>query len=179
MAAELSASRGRPTAGAIVGYAPGVFDLFHIGHLHLLRRARERCGWLIAGVVTDDVVERMKGRPPIVPFEERLQIVAALRVVDEAVPDDSPDKRAAWHRHRFGVLYKGDDWRGTPAGTLLEAAMADVGAVVEYLPYTAHTSSTHLRAILGSSRSAGAADVVLVGLNQDPAPDARRGVDRP
>jgi glycerol-3-phosphate cytidylyltransferase len=136
------------SSGPVVGYVPGVFDLFHIGHLNILRRSRELCDHLIAGVVIDDAVERMKGYRPIVPFEERLEIVRAITYVDAAVTDTSRDKRVVWAEHRFDVIFKGDDWCDTDKGRLLELEMAEVGARVTYLPYTNHTSSTMLRDVL-------------------------------
>lgn len=131
-----------------VGYVPGVFDMFHIGHLNILRESRERCDRLIAGVVTDEVVEAMKGYRPIVPLEERMEIVGSVRFVDEVVVDASSDKREVWREHRFDVLFKGDDWQHTERGERLEQQMSDVGAKVLYLPYTPHTSSTVLRQTL-------------------------------
>ncbi|MCE7081313.1 adenylyltransferase/cytidyltransferase family protein [Streptomyces sp. ST2-7A] len=132
----------------IVGYASGVFDLFHIGHLNILRHAKSRCDHLVAGVVTDEAAGGMKGRPPVVPLVERLEIVRSVRHVDAAFVDTSSDKRIAWQQVRFDVLFKGDDWRGTPKGDRLEAEMAEVGVEVVYFPYTVHTSSTHLRLAL-------------------------------
>lgn len=132
----------------MVGYVPGVFDMFHIGHLNILRASRERCGRLIAGVVTDEVVETMKGYRPIVPLEERMEILRAVRYVDEVVVDTSADKREVWRDHRFDVLFKGDDWQHSERGERLERQMADIGVAVAYLPYTPHTSSTVLRQTL-------------------------------
>lgn len=129
----------------VIGYVPGGFDLFHIGHLNILRAARERCDFLIAGVATDESLAAMKGRLPVIPFDERRQIVQALTLVDLAVPDHDQDKRVAWRQNRFDVLFKGDDWKGTVKGVLLEQEMAEVGASVEYFPYTERTSSTMLR----------------------------------
>lgn len=131
-----------------VGYVPGAFDLFHIGHLNILRRARERCDRLIVGVVTDEVLFEAKGKHPVVPLEERLEIVAALSFVDLAVPDVSSDKRVMWEQLHFTHLFKGDDWQGTPKGDRLEAQMAEVGVELIYFPYTTHTSSTLLRQFL-------------------------------
>jgi len=128
-----------------IGYVPGGFDLFHIGHLNILTEARLRCDILIAGVATDESLIRMKGRSPVIPFEERLKIVESLSLVDQAVPDSSQNKQIAWRAHPFDVLFKGDDWRGTTKGVLLEQEMAVVGARVEYFPYTVRTSSTALR----------------------------------
>lgn len=131
-----------------IGYVPGVFDLFHIGHLNILKRARAQCDFLIAGVVIDSAVEKMKGYRPIVPFEERIEIVRSIDCVDEAVTDTSRDKRVVWADHHFDIIFKGSDWCDTDKGRLLEAEMAEVGATVVYLPYTQHTSSTMLRDVL-------------------------------
>ena len=132
----------------ITGYVPGGFDMLHVGHLNILTEAAKRCDRLIAGVATDESLERMKGRGPIVPLAERMAMVAALRMVDSVVPDYDQDKRLAWKRSPFHVLFKGTDWEGTDKGSRLEAEMAEVGASVIYLPYTPTTSSTMLRRTL-------------------------------
>ena len=132
----------------ITGYVPGGFDMLHVGHLNILTEAAKRCDHLIAGVATDESLERMKGRSPIVPLAERMAMVAALRMVDSVVPDYDQDKRLAWKRSPFDVLFKGTDWEGTVKGHRLEAEMAEVGASVIYLPYTPTTSSTMLRRTL-------------------------------
>ena len=132
----------------ITGYVPGGFDMLHVGHLNILTEAAKRCDRLIAGVATDESLERMKGRGPIVPLAERMALVAALRMVDSVVPDYDQDKRLAWKRSPFDVLFKGTDWEGTDKGRRLEAEMAEVGASVIYLPYTPTTSSTMLRRTL-------------------------------
>ena len=132
----------------ITGYVPGGFDMLHVGHLNILTEAAKRCDRLSAGVATDESLERMKGRGPIVPLAERMAMVAALRMVDSVVPDDDQDKRLAWKRSPFDVLFKGTDWKGTDKGRRLEAEMAEVGASVIYLPYTPTTSSTMLRRTL-------------------------------
>ncbi|WP_226362256.1 adenylyltransferase/cytidyltransferase family protein [Pseudonocardia sp. ICBG1142] len=132
----------------LVGYAPGVYDLFHIGHLTILRRAAERCDRLIAGVVSDEMASAAKGRLPVTPLAERAEIVGALDCVDAVHIEEVPSKLAAWCATGFDVIFKGDDWRGTPKGDALERQLAVVGVEVVYLPYTAHTSSTLLRAAL-------------------------------
>ena len=132
----------------ITGYVPGGFDMLHVGHLNILTEAAKRCDRLIAGVATHESLERMKGRGPIVPLAERMAMVAALRMVDSVVPDYDQDKRLAWKRSPFDVLFKGTDWEGTDKGRRLEAEMAEVGASVIYLPYTPTTSSTMLRRTL-------------------------------
>ncbi len=132
----------------VVGYVPGAWDMFHIGHLNILLRAREKCDRLVVGVVTDETLALAKGKRPIVPLAERLEVVSRIDVVDEVVTDFSSNKLLVWDRLRFDVLFKGDDWRGTAKGDKLESDMASVGVDVCYFPYTVHTSSTLLRAIL-------------------------------
>ncbi len=136
------------TAGTIVGYVPGAWDMFHIGHLNILLRSREQCDRLVVGAVTDEALAVVKGKLPMVPLAERLEVVSRLDLVDEVVTDFSSNKLEVWDRVGFDVLFKGDDWRGTAKGDKLEADMASVGVEVCYFPYTAHTSSTLLRAML-------------------------------
>lgn len=133
---------------ARVGYVPGVFDMFHVGHLNILRNARLACDYLIAGVVSDERAFAAKGKDPVIALPERLEIVRAIRHVDDAVVEDVDEKLQMWERLRFDVIIKGDDWRGTPKGDKLERDFASVGVSVVYLPYTVHTSSTLLRQVL-------------------------------
>ncbi len=133
---------------ARIGYAPGAYDLFHVGHLNILRHARERCDHLVAGVVSDEMLERTKGRRPVVPLEERMEIVRHVRYVDQVHAETVPDKLDTWRELRFDVFFKGDDWRGTAKGRDLERRFAEVGVEVVYFPYTMHTSSTALRRAL-------------------------------
>lgn len=130
-----------------IGYAAGAFDLFHIGHLNILRRARAHCDYLYAGVVTDELVAARKGREPFIPLAERLEIVGALSCVDQAVAETA-DKLTMCRELGITVLFKGDDWRGTAKGRQLEADLRPLGVEIAYFPYTAHTSSTRLRRTL-------------------------------
>lgn len=139
-----AAGAGRP----LVGYAAGAWDLFHIGHLNVLKHARARCDRLIVGVVADEVLELTKGRRPVIPTVERAEIVRHLDVVDEVFVETQPDKLVTWEQVRFDVFFKGDDWRGTSKGLALERRFAEVGVEVVYFPYTMHTSSTMLRRAL-------------------------------
>lgn len=132
----------------VVGYVPGAWDMFHIGHLNIIKHAREHCDWLIVGVVTDESVIRVKGKEPMVPLADRVAIVREIALVDDVVVDDSTDKVQMWQRLHFDVVFKGDDWKGTPKGDRLEAGMASVGARVVYFPYTRETSSTAIRRLL-------------------------------
>jgi glycerol-3-phosphate cytidylyltransferase len=132
----------------VIGYAPGAYDLFHVGHLNLLRHAADHCDHLIAGVVSDEMLVLTKGRAPVVPLAERMEIVRSLRLVDEVHAEVVPDKIDTWRAVGFDVIFKGDDWRGTPKGRKLERDFAAVGVQVRYFPYTVHTSSTMLRRAL-------------------------------
>lgn len=155
---EFTAAERRPYR---IGYAPGAYDLFHIGHLNILRHARSRCDYLVAGVVSDEMVEIAKGRRPVIPLVERLEIVRSVQYVDAAFVETVPDKVETWKQVRFDVIFKGDDWRGTAKGEQLEKDFAVHGVDVVYFPYTVHTSSTQLRRAL---------DVL-----SDPLPTERRG----
>ena len=135
----------------VVGYVPRVYDLFHIGHLNMLRQARDLCDVLVAGVVSDEVCEQVKGVRPFVPLEERLAIVDAIGIVDSTFTELTTDKLVAWREVGFNRLFKGDDWRGTQRGRDLEAKVGAVGVEVVYFPYTAHTSSTQLRRVIAAS----------------------------
>jgi glycerol-3-phosphate cytidylyltransferase len=132
----------------IVGYAPGAYDMFHVGHLNILRQAKQHCDHLIAGVVSDEMCELTKGKRPVVPLAERMEIVSHISFVDEVVAETVPDKVETWRSVRFDVLFKGDDWRGTAKGLKLERDFAALGVEIVYFPYTIHTSSTLLRKAL-------------------------------
>jgi glycerol-3-phosphate cytidylyltransferase len=134
----------------VVGYAPGAYDLFHIGHLNVLRHAAAHCDRLVAGVVSDEMLLLTKGRLPVVPLRERMEIVASLRCVDAVHVEVVPDKLDTWREVGFDVIFKGDDWRGTAKGDRLERDFAGVGVEVRYFPYTMHTSSTALRRALAA-----------------------------
>src|SRR3954453_1737598 len=151
-----------------VGYAPGVYDLFHVGHLNILRHARSQCDYLVAGVVSDEMAELAKGRRPVVPLVERLEIVRAVRYVDEAYVETVPDKLETWRRVGFDVLFKGDDWRGTEKGRRLERDFAAVGVESRYFPYTVHTSSTLLRRALAAIDGPGAREDAVRGIGHTP-----------
>ncbi len=111
---------------------------------------RQHCDFLIAGVVADELLVATKGRPPVVPLAERLEIVRQIRYVDEAIAETLPRKIDTWRRHPFDIVFKGDDWRDTPKGLALEREFAAVGVEVVYFPYTMHTSSTSLRRTPGT-----------------------------
>lgn len=131
-----------------IGYAPGAYDLFHIGHVNLLRRAKEHCDYLIAGVTSDEVLIKHKGVTPVIPLTERLEIVRNVRFVDAAHAATTNDKIHIWQDLRFNILFKGDDWRGTEKGDKLERDFGAIGVEIVYFPYTHSTSSSALRKTL-------------------------------
>ena len=134
-----------------IGYAAGAFDLFHIGHLNILRHAKEQCDLLIAGVVSDEMLRQVKGIDPFVPTNERAQIVRDIRSVDHVHIETVPDKLEVWREVGFTHFFKGDDWRGTEKGLRLERDFAAVGVEVVYFP---HTSSSQLRRALDTAAAA-------------------------
>lgn len=96
-----------------VGYTTGVFDLFHVGHLNILKKAKEQCDYLIVGVSTDEIVKVYKKKKPIIPFKERFAIVGAIKYVDKVIPQITMDKYEAWKKLKFNVIFHGDDWKGS------------------------------------------------------------------
>lgn len=128
-----------------IGYTTGVYDMFHIGHLNILRRAKEMCDYLIVGVSTDECVQSYKHKTPIIPFEERAAIVAAVRYVDEVVPQTSMDKLEFLKKRHFDVMFHGDEWQGTELYNNYEKEFALYGAKIEYLSHTDGISSSLLR----------------------------------
>lgn len=136
----------------IVGYTTGVFDLFHIGHLNIIRRAKEKCDKLIVGVTTDELLQVYKNKSPIIPFEERISIVKSIKYVDEVVPQEDMDKMSHWEKLKFNVVFVGDDWQNTDKWNKIESDFNDVGVEVVYFPYTKGTSSTLINDILINER---------------------------
>ncbi|MBP5617112.1 MAG: adenylyltransferase/cytidyltransferase family protein [Elusimicrobiaceae bacterium] len=129
----------------IVGYTTGVYDMFHIGHLNILKRAKEQCDYLIVGVSTDELVLREKNKMPIIPFQDRMEILKAIKYVDEVVPQVDKNKFAAWEKYHFHKMFVGSDWKGTPAWQQFEKQFSPVGVEIVYLDHTDGISSTILR----------------------------------
>lgn len=144
-----------------IGYASGVYDLFHVGHLNLLKHARSQCDYLIAGVASTEMTQRLKGTTPVIPLAERLEIVRSVRYVDDVVVDEHLNKADTWREVGFNVFFKGDDWRGTEKGNRLERDMAQIGVQVVYFPYTVTTSSTVLRRALTLLEGGRAGDAAM------------------
>ena len=133
----------------VVVYTSGTFDMFHIGHLNVLKNAKDCCEYLIVGVSTDELVQKEKKKTPVIPYEERIQIVEAIRYVDKVVPQYDKDKFAAWEKYHFDVAFIGDDWKGTEVWNKIEAELKNVGCDTVYIPYTQGISTTDIRKKLG------------------------------
>lgn len=132
----------------IIGYTTGVYDMFHIGHLNILKRAKEQCDYLIVGVSTDELVQKEKNKTPVIPFEERCQIVEAIRYVDKVVPQYDKNKFAAWKKYKFDKMFVGSDWKDTPQWIGYEKEFKDLNVEIVYLPYTNGISSTALTGVI-------------------------------
>lgn len=129
----------------IIGYTTGVYDMFHIGHLNILKRAKEQCDYLIVGVSTDELVQHDKNKTPIIPFAERCAIVEAIKYVDKVVPQTDKNKFGAWEKYHFNKMFVGSDWKGTPQWAKFEKEFTPVGVEIVYLDHTDGISSTILR----------------------------------
>ena len=136
----------------VVGYTSGVYDLFHIGHLNLLKNAKGLCDKLIVGVTVDKLVA-YKHKKAVIPFVERIEIVRNIKCVDAAIPQNDLDKYKMWEKLHFDVLFVGDDWFNHPRWKEMEEKFASVGVRVVYFPYTKGTSSTILNATLMALRT--------------------------
>ncbi len=128
-----------------IGYTQGVFDMFHIGHLNLINRAKERCRYLIVGVNSDQLVESYKKKKTVIQENDRRTIIANLKAVDECVITDTLDKAVLWQQFHFDAVFIGDDWKGSPRWEQTEKDLAPLGACVIYLPRTEGVSATMLR----------------------------------
>ncbi len=132
----------------IIGYTAGVYDMFHIGHLNVIRSAKEKCDFLIVGVSTDEVVEQNKNKKPIIPFAERVAIVEAIKYVDKVIPQtryDIEGKIEIVKNNNINVMFVGSDWQGTEKWNKIEKELDKLGCKVIYLPHTDGISSTLLR----------------------------------
>ena len=129
----------------IIGYTTGVYDMFHIGHLNILRRAKEQCDFLIVGVSTDELVQRDKNKTPIIPYSDRAAIVEAIKYVDKVVPQIDKNKYAAWENYHFQKMFVGSDWKDSAAWNNFEKQFAPLGVEIVYLEHTDGISSTILR----------------------------------
>ena len=133
----------------IVGYTTGVYDMFHIGHLNIIKRAKEQCDYLIVGVSTDELVEQEKNKTPVIPYEERASIVESIRYVDKVVPQVNKNKFEAWEKYHFNKMFVGSDWKGTKQWDKFEEQFKPYGVEIIYLSHTDGISSSLLRTRIG------------------------------
>lgn len=136
------------TEKQIIGYTTGVYDMFHIGHLNVIKRAKEQCDFLIVGVSTDELVKSEKGKTPVIPYNERIAIVDAIKYVDMVVSQPDKNKMAAWEKYHFQKMFVGSDWKGTPQWDEFEKQFAPLGVEIVYLPHTDGISSTGLTEVI-------------------------------
>ena len=136
----------------IIGYTTGVYDLFHVGHINLLRNAKSMCDRLIVGVTTDELVS-YKGKSSVIPFSERMEIVRSCSYVDAVVPQYDIHKVEQMRKLKASLLFVGDDWYATEKWEKFESDLAEFDARVVYFPYTKGTSSTLINEILLKVRS--------------------------
>ena len=129
----------------IIGYTTGVYDIFQIGHLNILRKAKEQCDYLIVGVSIDSLVESEKHKKPIIPFNERYAIIEAIKYVDKVIPQVDKNKFSIWEKYHFNKMFVGSDWKGTPIWNSFEKQFEPVGVEIIYLEHTEGISSTLLR----------------------------------
>tara|TARA_Y100001970_G_scaffold181548_1_gene220938 strand:- start:51 stop:476 length:426 start_codon:yes stop_codon:yes gene_type:complete len=134
-----------------IGYTTGVFDLFHIGHLNLLRNAKSLCDKLIVGVTTDKLVA-YKNKKAVIPYEERMEIVRSITYVDAVIAQDSFDKFIMWEKLKFDIMFVGDDWYDTEKWKIYEEQFKKQGVKIVYFPYTKGTSSTLINDVLKDLR---------------------------
>lgn len=127
-----------------IGYTTGVFDMFHIGHLNILKKAKEQCEYLIVGVSTDDLVLEYKHKLPIVNYNERIEIVQAIKYVDQVVPQTTLDKMQAWKELNFNALFHGSDWQNSDLYNKIIKDFDEIGVDVVFIPHTEGVSSTLL-----------------------------------
>ncbi len=132
-----------------IGFTDGVYDMFHIGHLNMIRQAKSFCDYLIVGVHSDEIVEGYKHRKTIINENDRREIVSAIREVDKAVINRTRDKLELLKLYHFDCIFIGDDWKGTERWNKFEKDLGELGVSVEYLPYTQGVSTTQIRTSLG------------------------------
>lgn len=137
-----------------IGYTTGVYDMFHIGHLNVIKRAKDQCEYLIVGVTTDELCYKRKKKYPIICEEDRMAIIRELRCVDEVVVQEDMNKLAAVKKFNADAVFVGSDWKGTDTWIKYEKQFAEVGCTVVYLDHTDGISSTILREKLNKGEQA-------------------------
>ena len=128
-----------------IGYTSGVFDLFHIGHLNILKKAKKNCDYLIVAVTNDSLTLKLKNKKPVIPFKERFEIVKSIKFVDKVVEEKVDDKLLAKKKYKFDIIFKGDDWKNSKKWKVLKREFKKMKTKVLFLKYTKNTSSTLIK----------------------------------
>ena len=134
--------------GKIIGYRAGAFDLFHIGHLNILKKAKQNCDFLIVGVNSDNLIKQYKNVSTVIPENERLEIISSIKYVDKAVLINNRDKLDAYNKYKFNRIFVGDDWKDSPSYNEAENLLKPYNVEFMYFPYTKGTSSTLIKKVL-------------------------------
>jgi glycerol-3-phosphate cytidylyltransferase len=131
-----------------IGYTTGVFDLFHIGHLNIIKKAKKYCDYLIVGVTNDKLAYELKNKKPVIPFKERLEIIRSIKYVDDAIEEKKDDKLIAHKKLKFKIIFKGSDWQNSKKWEIYKKDFKHLGVKVKFLKYTKKTSSTLITGVL-------------------------------
>ena len=132
----------------IIGYTTGVFDLFHIGHLNIIKESKKKCDYLIVAVSNDKLVFKLKKKKPVIPFKERIEIIKSLKYVDRAVEEKVDDKTKVKNKYKINIIFKGDDWKNTRKWNQLEKELKKQNIKIIFIKYTKKTSSSLIKKIL-------------------------------
>ena len=130
-----------------IGYTTGIFDLFHIGHLNIIKKAKKKCDYLIVGVTNDKLAFKLKNKKPVIPFKERFEIIKNIRFVDKVVEEKNDDKILAKKMYKFDIIFKGDDWKNSKKWKILKKEFKKSKTKIVFLKYTKNTSSTLIRKV--------------------------------
>lgn len=136
----------------VIGYTTGVFDLFHVGHVRILKKSKSLCDKLIVGVSSDKLVKKYKNKYPVISQKERIEVVKSNKYVDYVVSQNTLDKFESWKKLKYDVMFVGDDWYATKKWKDLDKEFRKLGVKIVYLPYTKGTSSTKINKILDNIR---------------------------
>ena len=132
----------------IIGYTIGVFDLFHIGHLNIIKESKKKCDYLIVAVSNDKLAFKLKKKKPVIPFKERIEIIKSLKYVDRAVEEKVDDKTKVKNKYKINIIFKGDDWKNTRKWNQLEKDLKKQNIKIIFIKYTKKTSSSLIKKIL-------------------------------
>ena len=132
----------------IIGYTTGVFDLFHIGHLNIIKESKKKCDYLIVAVSSDELAFKLKKKKPVIPFQERIEIIKSLKYVDRAVEEKVDDKTKVKKKYKINIIFKGDDWKNTRKWNQLEKELKKQNIKIMFIKYTKKTSSSLIKKIL-------------------------------